>query len=252
MGGGARYHHYHWKSKDGTFSYKGKYFDIPERTVVPMPIQKPHPPLWVACTSDDTHELAGKLGLGVLSFTLLVSPEKLGQRIRGYRKAIETAKPYGAFVNNRAGAFSMTHVADTDKQARDEAERAFMSYVGTTLRVNSTVLEAKKTGVDPKDPARGQVPELPTQYEGLDPSKVTIDSLIDHGMCICGSPDTVIRQLERIQKEANLDQFLAMMQFWSIPHEKTMHAIELFGKYVIPHFRTSQTSQPTAAGAPAK
>jgi hypothetical protein len=57
---------------------------------------------------------------------------------------------------------------------------------------------------------------------------------------ICGSPDTAIKQLERIQKEAQLDQLLAMMQFWLIPHEKTMHAIDLFGKYVIPHFRDRQ------------
>jgi alkanesulfonate monooxygenase SsuD/methylene tetrahydromethanopterin reductase-like flavin-dependent oxidoreductase (luciferase family) len=219
-----------WKSGDGTFSYKGKYFDIPERTV-----------LWVACTGEDTHELAGRLGLGLLSFTLLVSPEKLGQRVHAYRTAIKSAKPYGAFVNNRAGAFAMTHVADTDKQARDEAERAFMSYVNTTLRVNSAVIEAKKTGIDPKEDARALVPDLPAQYEGLDPSKVTIDSLIDRGMCICGSPDTVVKQLEQLQKAAQLDQFLAMMQFWSIPHEKTMHAIELFGKYVIPHFRQSVT-----------
>ena len=145
----------------------------------------------------------------------------------------------------------MTHIADTDQQAREEAERAFMSYVGTTLRVNSTVLEAKKTGAEPKDPAAGQLPDLPKQYEGLDPSKVTIDSLIDHGMCICGSPDTAIRQLERIQKEAQLDQFLAMMQFWSIPHAKTMHAIDLFGKYVIPHFQKSQPSRVVTESASA-
>src|SRR5919204_3334321 len=160
-----------WKSKDGTFSYKGRYFDIPERTVVPMPIQKPHPPLWVACTSKDTHALAGQKGLGLLSFTLLVTPEELGRRVQMYRTAIKSAKPYGAFVNNRAGAFAMTHVADTDKQARDEAERAFMSYVNTTLRVNAAVIEAKKTGVDPKEGAGALVPDLPAQYEGLDPSK---------------------------------------------------------------------------------
>jgi hypothetical protein len=58
----------------------------------------------------------------------------------------------------------------------------------------------------------------------------------------------VILQLERIQKEAQLDQFLAMMQFWAIPHEKTMHAIELFGKYVIPHFRGSERTTSAAAG----
>jgi alkanesulfonate monooxygenase SsuD/methylene tetrahydromethanopterin reductase-like flavin-dependent oxidoreductase (luciferase family) len=230
-----------WKSKDGTFSYKGQYFDIPERTVVPRPIQQPHPPLWVACTGEDTHELAGKLGLGLLSFTLLVSPDKLGQRVQAYRAALKSAQPYGAFVNNRAGAFAMTHVADTDQQARAEAERAFLSYVNTTLRVNAAVIEAKKTGVDPKEDARALVPDLPARYEGLDPRTVTIDSLIERGLCICGSPDTVVKQLERLQKAAQLDQFLAMLQFWSIPHEKTMHAIELFGRYVIPHFRQAVT-----------
>ncbi len=238
-----------WKSSDGTFSHKGRYFDIPERTVVPMPIQKPHPPMWVACTGEDTHELAGRLGLGLLSFTLLVSPEKLGQRVRAYRAAVQNAKPYGAFVNNKAGAFALTHVADTDKQAREEADRAFMSYVNTTLRVNAAVIEAKKTGIDPKETPGAPLPELPKQYEGLDPSKVTIDSLIEHGMCICGSPDTVIKQIERLQQAAQLDQFLAMMQFWAIPHEKTMHAIELFGKHVIPHFRKAAPTQSAAAGA---
>jgi alkanesulfonate monooxygenase SsuD/methylene tetrahydromethanopterin reductase-like flavin-dependent oxidoreductase (luciferase family) len=237
-----------WKSADGTFKYKGKYFDIPERTVVPMPIQKPHPPMWVACTGEDTHVLAGKLGLGLLSFTLLVSPEKLGQRVRAYREALKEAKPYGAFANNKAGAFALTHVADTDKQARDEAERSFMAYVNTTLRVNAAVIEAKKTGVDPTEAPGALVPDLPKQYEGLDPSKVTIDSLIEHGMCVCGSPDTVIKQLEKLQKEAQLDQFLAMMQFWAIPHEKTMHAIDLFGKHVIPHFRNGAAGQSAAAG----
>ena len=243
-----------WKSKDGTFSYKGKYFDIPERTVVPMPIQKPHPPMWVACTGEDTHELAGRLGLGLLSFTLLVTPEKLGQRVRTYRDAIKTAKPYGAFVNNKAAAFSMVHCAPTDQQAREEAERAFMSYVGTTLRVNAAVIEAKKTGVNPRDLPAGQAPELPKSYEGLDPSKVTLDSLIEHGMCICGSPDSCISQLDRLQAAANLDQFLCMMQFWPIPHEKTMRSIELWGKYVIPHFKNESrpAESHNAAGAAPK
>jgi alkanesulfonate monooxygenase SsuD/methylene tetrahydromethanopterin reductase-like flavin-dependent oxidoreductase (luciferase family) len=236
-----------WKSKDGTFSYQGKYFNIPERTVVPMPIQKPHPPMWVACTGEDTHELAGRLGLGLLSFTLLVSPERLGKRVQAYRTAIQSAKPYGAFVNNKAGAFAMTHVADTDKQAKEEAERSFMSYVRTTLIANAPVIEAKKSGIDPKETGRLNT-ALPAQYEGLDPSKVTIDTLIDKGMCVCGSPDTVIKQIERLQKEAQLDQFLAMMQFWAIPHQKTMHAIDLFGKYVIPHFRNTSAIQSAAAG----
>ncbi|HXZ88611.1 MAG TPA: LLM class flavin-dependent oxidoreductase [Candidatus Binataceae bacterium] len=237
-----------WKSADGTFSHKGRYFDIPQRTVVPMPIQKPHPPMWVACTGEDTHDLAGRLGLGLLSFTLLVTPEKLGQRVARYREALKQAKPYGAFVNNKAAAFSMVHCAPTDKQAREEAERAFMSYINTTLLANAAVIEARKTGINPKEvPQGGATAQIPKQYEGIDPSKVNLDYMIDNGMCICGSPDSCIEQIERLQAAAHLDQFLCMMQFWPIAHEKTMRAIELIGKYVIPHFKRTEAHAVSAS-----
>jgi hypothetical protein len=98
------------------------------------------------------------------------------------------------------------------------------------------VIEAKKTGVNPSDVALGAAAPLPKSYEGIDPSKVNLDYLIDTGMCICGSPDSCIKQVERLQLEAKLDQLLCMMQFWAIPHEKTMRAIDLWGKNVIPHF----------------
>ncbi len=225
-----------WKSKDGTFSYKGRYFDIPERTVVPMPIQKPHPPLWVACTSIDTHALAGHKGLGLLSFTLLVSPEELGRRVQMYRDALKEANPPGAFINNKAGAFSLVHCADTDKQAQEEAERSFISYMNTTLQVSTPVLEARKTGRSLAEITADPNREI-KEYEGVDPRKVDLQFMIANGMCVVGNPDTCIKQIERIQKEAQLDLFLCMMQFWALPHEKTMHAIKLFGKYVLPHFK---------------
>ena len=148
------------------------------------------------------------------------------------------AQPMGQFVNGKAGAFGLVHCADTDAQAEEEAERAFMSYVGTTLAVSTPVLEARRSGRSAAEIAADPNREV-TEYEGLDPRKVDLQYMIDNGMCIVGSPDTVIRQIERIQDAANLDLFLAMMQFWSIPHEKTMHAIDLFGRYVIPHFKTS-------------
>jgi alkanesulfonate monooxygenase SsuD/methylene tetrahydromethanopterin reductase-like flavin-dependent oxidoreductase (luciferase family) len=63
-----------------------------------------------------------------------------------------------------------------------------------------------------------------------------IDYLIDNDMCIVGSPDTCIKQIERMQSILKMDQLLCMMQFWPISHQKTMNSIKLFGKYVIPYF----------------
>src|SRR5437763_1602307 len=51
--------------------YQGKYFSMPVRNVVPKPVQKPHPPLWVACSNRDTIKLAARLGMGALTFAFV-------------------------------------------------------------------------------------------------------------------------------------------------------------------------------------
>jgi len=54
-----------------------------------------------------------------------------------------------------------------------------------------------------------------------------------------GATPAHIEQMERIQRAARLGTFLGMMQLWEIPHEKTMKAIQRFGKHVLPHFKCS-------------
>lgn len=81
------------------------------------------------------------------------------------------------------------------------------------------------------------------QYEGVDLSKLSLDFMIDNGMCVVGSPDTCIKQIKYLQEAAQLDTFLCMMQFWPIPHEKTMKALRLFGEQVIPYFTNATPVQ---------
>src|SRR6516165_5817688 len=57
--------------KEGGCEYHGTHFDFPLRNVVPKPLQKPHPPLWVACSQLETIEMAGRRGLGALAFQFL-------------------------------------------------------------------------------------------------------------------------------------------------------------------------------------
>ena len=96
------------------FEWHGPRFDFPPRRVIPKPLQQPHPPLWVASTSPESHEIAGQRGLGLLSFTLGVPPEDLAGRLQLYRKGLAVAKPIGKFVNQRAATFTMVHCAETD------------------------------------------------------------------------------------------------------------------------------------------
>ena len=64
--------------RDEGWEYHGKYFDFPLRNVLPKPLQKPHPPLWVACPQLATIELAGRPGPGAPAFSRVCRAHRPG------------------------------------------------------------------------------------------------------------------------------------------------------------------------------
>jgi len=80
--------------------YDGRYVRMPPRNVVPKPRQKPHPPLWVACSRRETIHLAASLGLGALSFSF-VEPAAAREWVDDYYGTIASAEcvPAGFAVN---------------------------------------------------------------------------------------------------------------------------------------------------------
>jgi len=68
--------------------HTGKFFSMPARNVVPKPLQRPHPPMWVACSQRDTILMAGQRGLGALSFSF-IDPDEARQWVSDYYAAFE-------------------------------------------------------------------------------------------------------------------------------------------------------------------
>lgn len=216
-----------WTSADGTFSHKGQYFDIPERTCVPMPIQKPYPPFWLASGNDASTEMAAQLGLGLLALVVAEPPDQVAKRIDLYDQAAKNPAPIGPRLNHKKAVFYMAHCAETDAQARANAERSYSSYVSIAGQ-NAARMKLMAAGV----------PDAPTRpgFADLDTSEFNMDYLMSNRTAICGNPDTCIRQIEDILSYVKVDQLMLMKQFWAMSHEQTMKSIELFGKHVIPHF----------------
>jgi len=211
------------------FSWEGKYYKVPPRRVHPKPLQKPHPPLWVASTSPQSHEIAGLKGLGLLSFTIGVPPEDLAVRLELYRNGLKEAKPTGKFVNNRAATFTMAHCAETTAEARATAAESFEWYVKRSLQLIGSVAawqEGKELGTY----------EYTRGLRDLDASALTFDVLDSLNAVIVGDPERCIEQCKRYQ-QAGCDLLLCFMQPHRIPHEKVMKSIDLMGKYVIPQFK---------------
>ena len=66
----------------------GRFLTMPPRNVVPKPVQKPHPPLWVACSRRETIRLAAEKGIGALSFSF-VEPEEAKAWVDEYHAIVE-------------------------------------------------------------------------------------------------------------------------------------------------------------------
>jgi alkanesulfonate monooxygenase SsuD/methylene tetrahydromethanopterin reductase-like flavin-dependent oxidoreductase (luciferase family) len=79
--------------------FSGRYFSMPCRNVVPKPVQRPHPPLWLACTKRETIALAARLGMGALTFAF-VDPAEAKQWVDDYYRILkEECVPIGHAVN---------------------------------------------------------------------------------------------------------------------------------------------------------
>jgi alkanesulfonate monooxygenase SsuD/methylene tetrahydromethanopterin reductase-like flavin-dependent oxidoreductase (luciferase family) len=79
--------------------YEGKYFSMPCRNVVPKPVQKPHPPIWVACSNRHTIHLAAQLGIGALTFAF-VDPSEARHWVEDYYATLEKeCVPIGRAIN---------------------------------------------------------------------------------------------------------------------------------------------------------
>jgi alkanesulfonate monooxygenase SsuD/methylene tetrahydromethanopterin reductase-like flavin-dependent oxidoreductase (luciferase family) len=211
------------------FEWQGRWFKVPPRRVLPKPIQKPHPPVWVASTNPDSHTMAGKMGLGLLSFTIGVPPSELAERIKLYRTALASVEPATKVVNPRAATFTMVHCAETNAEARRNAERSVMWYFRRSLELVGSVA-AWQEGRELGTYAYAQV------LRDLDTGSVSFDMLDEMGAVIVGDPTRCIERV-REYRAAGCDQLLCLMQPYAIPPDAVMRSIELFGEHVIPAFR---------------
>jgi alkanesulfonate monooxygenase SsuD/methylene tetrahydromethanopterin reductase-like flavin-dependent oxidoreductase (luciferase family) len=230
--------------------YQGKYFTIgPNRNVIPKPIQKPHPPLWMACSSPQSFDIAANAGLGVLSFNV-IQAQTLQERVRNYRKAIENpANPVGATINNQIATFMMTLCGEDNDQSIEMAGEGmhwYMSLLRGQTPYWQNIFEKGREDLfaqiesykymSRRAPEALQFGADLTEEKARDPMRPR--NLVDKGLLCAGNPDTCIRVLERFDK-LGIDLILCFMEMGRVSHQRTMDSIRLFGKYVIPHFKAN-------------
>ena len=226
------------------FSHTGRFVTVPARSIVPKPLQQPHPPIWMATTSPQSWEIAARNGIGVLGLTLFVSVPQLAERVRAYRTALTGAKPVGKFVNDRVAAFTVVHVAETKEDAvRNGGTEAAVNYLLYAFRVLGGFADPSGRGMQREyaeleirsTPYRDMIAKEYPIIVKMQRNACTFEDLDREDMVIVGDVDHCLRKVERYQR-AGLDHFIALMQADRIPHAKVLRSIELFATRIMPHF----------------
>jgi alkanesulfonate monooxygenase SsuD/methylene tetrahydromethanopterin reductase-like flavin-dependent oxidoreductase (luciferase family) len=212
--------------KDGPSEHHGKRWTIPSRMVVPKPMQKPHPPLWVACSQLDTLAKCGEWGMGALGFQF-VSADAAHAWVHAYYNAfVKRQKKLADYVANpNIALVSFFMCAKTDEEARARAD-------GDTFFQFSLRFYGQSSGR--RRPPAGTV-NMWDEYNKWKKENPDLHAAALRGGLI-GSPDTIRRKLRKFQ-DSNIDQVVLLNQAGRNTHEDICESLELFAKEVMPEFQ---------------
>ena len=212
-------------TEDG-FTYHGKHYQIDEPlTVVPKPVQKPHPRLWAPATSPGSLEAYLGAGLHYFAGTLTQGlNERTFARTAEARKIWEQAG-HAKREPLQIGCLVPVHCAETREKAKDEMREYEELYFH--------LLQKYFAPQDPEDRKRREAGLAPGR-QAFWQLQGTFDEAYHNRMVICGDPDDCIRELKDYEK-AGITLILGVFQLGGMPHELVMNSIRLFGKAVIPN-----------------
>jgi alkanesulfonate monooxygenase SsuD/methylene tetrahydromethanopterin reductase-like flavin-dependent oxidoreductase (luciferase family) len=214
--------------RPGGSQYEGTYFNFPLRNVVPKPRQKPHPPLWTACSQLETIEYAGRCGLGALGFQF-VSADAAHAWVHAYYNAItkRLRKLADYPINPNIALVSMFMCAKTDEEARRRAEGA--TFFQFALRYYGATAGRQR-------PAPGAL-NMWDEYEAWKRANPDAAAKTLLGGLV-GSPETLRRKLRKFET-SHIDQVILLNQAGRNSHEDICESLDLFAREVMPEFQAN-------------
>ncbi len=204
--------------------YEGEHFSMPCRNVLPKPLQKPHPPMWMACTNRATIEVAARNGLGALAFSF-VNPDDAKHWADAYYSIIESdeCRPIGHMVNaNIAMVAPFSLHADPDEAVRRGIDGfRFFNYAMRALVEKPNV--PGRTTLWADYVAQASERGLSRQAAGI------------------GTPDQ-FGDLVAAYEAAGVDQVIFLQQGGLSRHEHICESLELFASEVLPRFEPARAA----------
>jgi alkanesulfonate monooxygenase SsuD/methylene tetrahydromethanopterin reductase-like flavin-dependent oxidoreductase (luciferase family) len=214
------------------FSWDSERMRIAPRNVVPKPLQKPHPPIWMAGTQPSSALLAAERGLGFLHFSYS-DPVALDEKVQKYREGIARCEPVGSFVNDRFAGFTLMHCGRDDADAIATGGAGAEWYVRATNMLYAIWAQAGAEAQSYKWYAE--------QFERGAGAEVDIARMAGEGVLCIGGPDTCA-QIARHYEAQGIDQLILLVQAGGTEHDAIMESLQRFGERVIPQFARAEAT----------
>jgi alkanesulfonate monooxygenase SsuD/methylene tetrahydromethanopterin reductase-like flavin-dependent oxidoreductase (luciferase family) len=220
--------------------WDSEFIQMPPRNVVPKPLQKPHPPLWVACSRRETIHFAARKGIGALSFSF-VEPEDAGEWVDEYYRLIasEECVPTGFAVNPNVAVVLPMMLHEDEQTAIDRGIDGahFFGYslahyygMGRHFPGTTSIWDEFQQN----RAKRGFAREVVT----ADDSSLAV-KMMQQGLGALrgaiGTPDQVTELVRRYQS-VGVDQIIFVLQAGPNRHEHICESMELFASQVMPEF----------------
>ncbi|NWG53985.1 MAG: LLM class flavin-dependent oxidoreductase [Hydrogenophilaceae bacterium] len=208
--------------------FEGAGFSMPCRNVVPKPVQKPHPPMWMACTNRDTIRIAASIGVGALAFSFL-DPEEARGWAEIYYGIIKSDQcmPIGHSVNANIAMVSNFSVHRDRAEAIRRGQEGFEFF---SYAINALV-------------AHDAIPGRSTLFDDFlrarkmqDEEIIAAARMATHFASGIGTPDDIRAHLKGFQ-EAGVDQVIFLQQAGRNRHAHICESLELFAAEVMPEFK---------------
>ena len=216
--------------------FEGKYFSMPCRNIVPKPVQKPHPPLWVACSNRETIKMAARLGIGALTFAF-VDPLEARHWVDEYYRIIKSDEcvPIGHHVNANICMVTSFSLHQDRQVAIDRGLEGF-EFFGYAL--------GSLYGFGEHRPGRMNLFEEFRQIH----QKRLADNPLDITQALAaerggiGTPEDMRNHLRKFE-DVGVDQVTFIQQAGLNKHEHICESLELFAAEVMPEFKARQAEQ---------
>ncbi len=219
-------------TEPGPFEFEGKHFHLQYVNCWPRPYQEPHPPIWVPTQgSTETVEWAAHPDRKY-NYLLTFSPIKSVQaNMDNYRRM---AEGYGyESTPDQLGWATPIYVAETDAIARKEAEQHIEDFF------NKFLYSPMEYKMPPGYSSLGSYKKVMEQKMRVRMKHLSFDNLMEEGMFICGSPNTVVETLQKREQDMKFENLVAMLQFGALSAEMTDKNLRMFANEVMPKLQAS-------------